>query len=73
MPQKPRKITERAPSGTPKAVKNHVTTDSEIHLGPHGPIIWPKVPRHLPFFAAELTFYRFRQPFYIVFERTLQS
>ena len=60
MPQKTEKVTERAPSGTPtKAPKNRLKTDPEIHLGPHGPIIWPKVPRHLPFCAPEITFYRF--------------
>ena len=38
-------VAKRPPGGTPEAPKNHLKTDPEIHLGPRGPIIWPKVPR----------------------------
>ena len=37
-------VAKRPPGGTPEAPKNRLKTDPEIHLGPHGPIIWPKVP-----------------------------
>ena len=43
--QKPENVTKRLPIRTPEAPKNHLKTKPEIHLGPHGPIIWPKVAR----------------------------
>ena len=43
--KKPETVAKSLPGGTPEAPKNRLKTDPEIHLGPHGPIIWPKVPR----------------------------
>ena len=43
--QKPENVAERPPVGTPEATKSRPKTDPDIHLGPRGPIIWPKVPR----------------------------
>ena len=49
--KKPENVAKGRPSRTPEAAKNHLRTDPEIHLGPHGPIIWPKVARSSHFTA----------------------
>ena len=43
--QKPENVAKSAPGEIPEAPKNQLNTDPELHLSPHGPIIWPKVPR----------------------------
>ena len=57
--KKPENVPKRPPSRTPEAPKNHLKTDPEIHLGPHGPIIWPKVPRASHFTAQTSHFIDF--------------
>ena len=57
--EKPKNVAKRAPGGTPEAPKNRLKTDSEINLGPHGPIIWPKVARSSHFTAQTSHFIDF--------------
>ena len=57
--EKPEQIAKRAPSGAPKAFLNRLKTHPEIHLGPHGPIIWPKMARSLHLMAQTSHFIDF--------------
>ncbi len=68
MPQKTGKFRQKTSRRHPEAPKNRLKTDPEIHLGPHGPIIWPKVPRSSHFAA----FCLFRLPFCVVFGRNVR-
>ena len=57
--KKPENVAKKPPSRTPEAATNHLKTDPEIHLGPHGSIIWPKVPRASHFTAQTSHFIEF--------------
>ena len=61
--EKPENVAKRPPGGTPEAPKNRLKTDPEIHLGPRGPIIWPKVPRSSHFEPQTSHFIDFRYYF----------
>ena len=45
MPQKTRNCRQKTSRRHPRGAHKSSKTDPEIHLRPHGPIIWPKVPR----------------------------
>ena len=57
--KKPENVAKRAPSRTPEAPQNRLKTDPGIHLGPHGPIIWPKVAQASHFTAQTSHFIAF--------------
>ena len=56
---KPENVAKRRPGSTLEAPKNRLKTDPEIHLGPRGPITWPKVARSSHFTAQTSHFIDF--------------